>query len=302
MPESIEQQQDTSVKHMVFLEEAHIVAGNPGPAMPTDDMPSASSHSSESVSRLLLEGRGYGEAFVLGTPIASRVAPEGMKSTRTKIGFGQVDGQERDVMANAMLLGPIEAEEITRLSTGEAYLFSDKQFRATKIRTINILADCPQAVPPTDNELLALITDQEWFVQATNWRLVLEMELLIERGSQLSRVFWETTATARALKRILEKVLQSVRPAVRRQALQRIRTRAQELLDSLDAKCRSFQRDFYRPFFDAQLPAGVDQDLSGKRNQLIEQVENGIKPTAARCRSVLKDIISCCRKPFVGRT
>jgi hypothetical protein len=303
MPKPDEERRNTSVRHVVILDEAQIVVGTGGSAVPTDDIPSASSHSSEYVSRFLMEGRGYGEAFVLGSPIASRVAPEAMKGTRTKVGFGQVDGQERDVMANTMLLGPVETEEITRLSTGEAYILSDNQFRATKIRTINILADCPHIEPPTDNELLALITDQEWFVQAANRRLVLEMDLLVERGLQLNRVFRETTGTARTLKKTLKYVLQSARPAaVRRQALQRIRTRVQVLLDSFDARCRSFQQDLYQYFADAQLPAGVDRELSGKRNQLIDQVEHGIKPTAARCRSVLKDLISCCEKPLVGRT
>lgn len=282
------------MRNVVIVDEAQIVAGNSGPAVPSEDSPSASSHSSEQMAALLLEIRGYGVALVLCSPLPTSVAPVVVKGTATKVAFRQVDQEEKDLIGGAMLLGPLEKEETTRKRVGEAYVFSENDFRACSIRAVNLFDDYPFTPPPSDCELVALIKDQEWFAAAANRRLTAEMDLLVERIGELNGVRREVTQTVTRLRQRLDRVMKHASPNEQRQTGQRIRARAKELLDSFDAKHRLFRRSFYQAFLDEPVPDGINPEVRSQRDRLIDWVETGVMQRAKRCRDMLEELIECC--------
>ncbi|MGA2499566.1 MAG: hypothetical protein ABSH20_17655, partial [Tepidisphaeraceae bacterium] len=90
------------------------------------------------------------------------LAPEVIKHTTTKLALRQSDVPDRDTLAATMLFGPTDYEEIARLLTREAYLFTPGYHAACPIRT----PDLVMPSPPGDEALRQMIGTKPWFLEA----------------------------------------------------------------------------------------------------------------------------------------
>lgn len=164
------QSQKKGLRLVVLIEEAHNVVGARTDARPSESAPDSLAFVAEYMSRMLAECRALGIGIVISDQFASAVAPQVTKSTATKIAFGQGDSEERDKIGSSMLFRGIEDEDIARLSSGEAYFFTEGYFGPRKTRTIN-LHSTVDLTPPNDDDLRKAIRETEWWRDATRARV-----------------------------------------------------------------------------------------------------------------------------------
>jgi len=125
------------LRHVLFVEEAHVALGASGDARPNELAADPAAYVTEFICRMLAEFRGLGVGVVICDQSPHQVSPLILKNTGTKIAFRQQDAEDREAMANAMLLDPLRAEDLGRLRPGEAYLWTEGYYRPLKIRTVS---------------------------------------------------------------------------------------------------------------------------------------------------------------------
>jgi len=148
---------------VIVIEEAHNIVGRSTDTQAGENHTDTKACATELICRMLAEFRALGVGLILVDQFPSLMAPQVIKSTGTKLAFRQVDREDRETLADTMLFGGLEYEEIARLLPGQAFLFSEGYHRAHRVRTPNIakLLNLPQS-PETDR-LLGLVGDQRWF-------------------------------------------------------------------------------------------------------------------------------------------
>ena len=122
------------LRFCLIIEEAHNVIGSTKEAEPSGDVVSPKAFASEYVSRMLAELRAYGVGVIIVDQKAS-LSPAVLKETRTKLAFSLVEKEERDSIAEAMLLDELGREELARLAPGQGYLFTQGFHDAERIQT-----------------------------------------------------------------------------------------------------------------------------------------------------------------------
>lgn len=152
---------------VIVIEEAHNLLGAGMRGNGSKEEADPQGQAAQFLVKLLAEIRAYGVSIVVVDQIPSAVAPEVVKNTGLKIGHSTVHGGERDTMADAMLLDPVMAEILTRLQPGEALVFFSGLYRAVQVL---VEAEGVDDEPPSDTELLGLLSRQGWFRDAATAR------------------------------------------------------------------------------------------------------------------------------------
>ena len=136
---------------------------------------------------MLAEFRALRIPLILVDQLPSQVAPQVMKCTGTKLAFLQTEREERETVADAMVFGDQDYEEIARLLPGQAYLFAEGYHRAHRIRTPDVGAQLKLDAPPSAEQLTALMRDDCWFQEGQARRagdVLLRFRSAIDRYGQ----------------------------------------------------------------------------------------------------------------------
>jgi Helicase HerA, central domain len=122
------------LRFCLIFEEAHNVIGSTKEAEPSGDVVSPEAFASEYVSRMVAELRAYGVGVIIVDQKAS-LSPAVLREARTKFAFSLVEKEERDSIADAMLLDELGREELARLAPGQGFLFTQGYYRPELIQT-----------------------------------------------------------------------------------------------------------------------------------------------------------------------
>jgi DNA helicase HerA-like ATPase len=125
-------------RYVIIIEEAHNILGSDTNAMPSPDVADPKTYVTKAVSRALVEFRGLGVAVVIIDQVPSKLAPEVIEATTSKLAFRQVGEENRKALGAPMLAGKIEFEEFARLLPGEAFFFTEGYYKLRKIWTVNL--------------------------------------------------------------------------------------------------------------------------------------------------------------------
>jgi DNA helicase HerA-like ATPase len=125
-------------RYVIIIEEAHNIVARDTNAAPSPDVADPKVFSAEAVSRALIEFRGLGVSLVIIDQSPSKIAPDVIKATTTKLAFRLVQEEDREVLGASMLFEKLEFEEIARLLPGEAFLFTEGFYKPRRIRTVNL--------------------------------------------------------------------------------------------------------------------------------------------------------------------
>jgi len=289
-----------TVMHEFFLDEAHGIAGNTEPATPSEDFPSAASHSAEFFERLSAEIAGYGEGVWVMEQLLTKLASGVTKNARNKMIFNVPDAEEKDGAGDSALLGPVEKEEITRQRAGEAFLYTVGSFRACSVKAASLFDNYPWKPPPTDEELMEIIEHDGWYVDGANTRLIAEMDVLLGRMKQVGDKVREFKGDLAHLEERLKK-LPSQPSNMLRKAARQLRADAETLRGNLASVCREFRMTGYRGFLEERVPRNVDPDVRAQRDRLIALYESDIAAPARACEHAIQVIIDCCERTFLRR-
>jgi hypothetical protein len=160
---------------VVVIEEGHLIAPRSRGTLPSEDNPDPTSFSSEYVCRMLAEFRALGIGVIVADQVPTAVDPRILKYTASTLAFRLKDAEDRDLVSAAMLLGPVEADDLVRLPPGRAYLMAPGFHTACRVRTPNAKRELGVEKPPLGEAITPYITKAPWSRGLLEDRLLAEM-------------------------------------------------------------------------------------------------------------------------------
>jgi len=287
------------IRLVTVIEEAHNIVGRSHDVAGGDDEhvdPKA--HASEFVCSMLAEFRALGVPVLIIDQLPSAVAPEVVKNTATKMAFRQVDAEDRETLAASMLFGPLDTEEIARLTPGLGYFHTEGFHRAWLIRTRNLKDELKIPSPPVGKAILPYLQEDAWFQKISAARLAEDLSLLHMEIDALDGQCTMVTKQTRKLLTECKRAAQrpgnrvSMRPA-------QIANDARRLRDQLSKALSAFKRGVYRTLTENDHPCPVKEEgLRRLREQLMERFGSTLEPTVVGCLAILDSLIDRSHKIF----
>jgi hypothetical protein len=221
-----------------------------------------------------------------------------MKNTATKMAFRQVDAEDREMLAASMLFGPLEIEEIARLTPGLGYLHTEGFHRARLIRSRNLKDEVSIPSPPVGRAILPYLQDDPWFQRIAAARFAEDLRLLHMDMEALDGQCTMVMKWTRKLLTEYGRIAQqpnsrsSMRPA-------QIADNARRLRGQLSKAVTTFKRGIYRTFAENDYPCAVKEErLWRLREQLMERFSSILEPAAIGCLTILGSLIGGSHKTF----
>ena len=115
------------VRHVMVVEEAHRLLRNVRGGTGEDADPRAAAV--ESFCNLLAEVRSKGQGIVIAEQTPSKLAPDVVKNTNTKVAHRLVDREERSLIGGSMNMTDGQADALATLRRGVAAVYSEGDFR-----------------------------------------------------------------------------------------------------------------------------------------------------------------------------
>ena len=262
---------------VIILEEAHNIVGPTGDARPSEGSPDPRAYASKYLVRMMTELRSAGVGVVIVDQLPSAVAPEVIKSTAIKIAFRLVDAEDRDQMGSSMLFRQQQDEEIARLGTGEAFVFAPGYHGPCKITTINLNEEV-NLDPPSDTELMSIISKEAWYRETARKRTQAEVETFVSGLDGLDKTRMEIAARFGSVGSEIQKVLtQSAKGVVPRPITSKV-SEIRGLHERLATTMGEFDRGPWRRF---RQGTSEQPDLDGSRafrTAVADRYTNTIRP------------------------
>ena len=280
-------------RHVLCIEEAHNIVGQSGEAKLSDVAADPKAHTADFFVRMLAEMRALGEAIVVIDQLPSAVAAEVIKNTASKVAFVEVDEEERKRLGATMLFGPAELEDIARLQTGEAFIFTRGYYGPRRICTPRP-PEGLGAMAVSDQELLAVIRDEDWFRASavsrahTGWQQARElMDQFVSQRREISRSY-------QSLLDALHRLMAS--PAANIAGLKSVAQKALELRRRLSQAHRTLLRGPLRTLLkDATSADAIDPCLAKMSAAAGREFQNVINTRTNDFLQRLDALAECCR-------
>lgn len=267
---------------MLLIDEAHSVIGPDTNAQPSPDNANPKTHASRRLSKAMVEWRSLGGAIVISDQHPSEVSEHVIKSAGTLVSFGQTHRQDRDTLAGAMLLDPLQTEHLARLKPGEAYFLTEGYHAPRLIRTPNTGAAWGLKSPPDDEQLFEIQSRERWYVDLNQRRMAEDLDLLSERLHQHEHRLKEFDAR---FARILTARAQPDHGRLRREA--------SELLDDIREATERFRWRWFDPTIGTERHAQLtDPAVQRLRRHLIDQTDRVTDVYRHHAERLLKPLAS----------
>lgn len=262
------------IRMAIIIEEAHNIFGSKNNTPASEDIANPKAFIAEFLSKMLVELRALGVCIILSDQHPSSVDLAATKSVGSKLVFRQTYSVDRDEMAQNMLLGDVEHQDVARLQTGQAFLFTEGYFGSQRIETVNLHKEFNLTDIPSDQELNKIISDEDWFVQSNQDRAVSELIQLKEYMNQYDDKKKSVSNRVAKLRSIRNKLVRQnkIQPDSMNTIISSLRTKKKEL-----SSCYS---DFIRGPFKRfrYLLKDDDEFVEILRRQLNCRFHNTIKP------------------------
>jgi hypothetical protein len=170
--------EENKIRLALILEEAH----NLVPAVPEQvsdgEEGNAKSEASRYISNMLAEMRALGLSILIVDQTPAAVSAQVLRNTNLKIAHRTVAKEDRETLADAMLMHPAQTELLGRLLPGQAYVYFDKYFRSLLVQ--NAFSEGDQPLSKTykledraisDSELRKWLTERNWFKNSVQERI-----------------------------------------------------------------------------------------------------------------------------------
>ena len=116
--------EDTPLKHVTVVEEAHRLLSNVGKGLESE-VANTRWKAVETFTNMLSELRAYGEGFIIAEQIPMKLSPDVIKNTNTKIMHRVVSEEDRRVVGGSMNLDEKGSKKATSLTVGQAIVFGE---------------------------------------------------------------------------------------------------------------------------------------------------------------------------------
>jgi hypothetical protein len=139
------------LRHVVLLEEAHVLLAAEAVAGEGEANPSAIAQ--DLVKRMLAEIRSYGVGVVIADQSPRKVTSDVVALTDIKLAFRLVEAADRQIVADASNMLPVQQERLGKLRPGQAFLFYGLLDEPEEVVTPDYRAQRGIAITLTDEDI-----------------------------------------------------------------------------------------------------------------------------------------------------
>ena len=150
---------DGKLKHVLLLEEAHVLLDADDASGPGEADPAAIAK--KLLKRMLAEIRSYGVGIVVADQSPRKVTSDVVALTNIKLGFRLVEASDKEILAESTNMSEAQRQRLARLRPGEALLFYDRLEDPEEIVTADWRAQ--RGIP-------TFVPDEEIAQKVTYWR------------------------------------------------------------------------------------------------------------------------------------
>jgi len=159
------------LRYVIMIEEAHLIFGSNNDRSASEEIADTASALSDIISEMLVTFRSLGVAIILSSQHPTKLDSAASQSVGSMQTFRQIYGPDCEELASSMRLKSIDVQDLARLTPGEAFFITTGYFEPQRIRTPDIGKELPLFPPPSDQELLSEICEEEWFQEAKAGRI-----------------------------------------------------------------------------------------------------------------------------------
>ncbi len=152
------------LRNVLVVEEAHNLIGRSSQIVTTGEA-DPRAEAAQFMVKLLAEVRALGMGLIIADQTPSAVAPEVIKNTGVKIVHRTVAGEDREVLAESMLLDEIQKDDLARLQTGYCYLYHEDLYKPQKVKVKlhKTLIDGKMLKELSDDQLQKIVKTKDWW-------------------------------------------------------------------------------------------------------------------------------------------
>ena len=179
---------EKSVRHVIFIEEAHnLIAPESNDMTGEDANPKAAATSY--IVKMLAEVRALREGVVIADQLPTAMAPEVLKNTTLKITHRITSQDDRGLIGSTMAASEVQLEELSTFLPGETLVFYEGLLKPFKLRVHPFL----QKDAPDNNRLFDLMKSKQMHQKAM--RFTIETKLLkiqmqwIDEWKQATKIY-----------------------------------------------------------------------------------------------------------------
>ncbi len=281
---------------VIFIDEFHRLApSGHGPAIASESSPDSLAHTGEFMARMVAETRGMGMSLIMSDQSFGAVHPEIVKNCGTIFSFKQTDPADIEVAAAAMGLGPLEQEDLPRLTPGYCYQMTEGYFKAARIKVIDTLSALHLENPPLEDAILQHVQDLSWYRENQEKRLRSELDLLHAHSKNLSAEIARISARAGILLHGIEGILKAKsggRSIVTK--VQRIAAEARRLSRQTQMSYERYRTRSLTPLTSTPLPPCAEPFWADERKYYEDWFKTTLSPLVLRTRRVLQRVVTLC--------
>ncbi|RJR23282.1 MAG: ATP-binding protein [Desulfobacteraceae bacterium] len=292
------QKQEKDPRYVIVIEEAHNIVGRTGEAVASPEVADPRAFAADFVVRMVAELRAPGVSVIVVDQSPSAVAPPLIKNTGSKVVLRLVDREDREMIGASMLMSPTEIEELGRLTPGEAFFFTEGDYRPRRIYTKNLEKEFSFKTSVENERILPYLNNDPWYHEAAVKRTLDELDILREKMNAFDL---ERVKICRELQAVLARYTKSAscsdltqRMAGIKAEKAKLRTLRQRLIHQYDV----FLRDVYRRYLQLETPVEVvDSVVREMRDDLVHRHNDVIKPDLESAIKIIDEFLNYYRNP-----
>jgi hypothetical protein len=284
-------------RFVIIFEEAHNLVGRDSEASYSPDVADPKAFAAEYICRMLAELRALGVGIVIVDQFPSKVAPEVIKSTATKLSFRQVAKEDREDLGGSMLFENVEFEEIARFLPGEAFLYTETFHRPRRIKTENLHDRYDLNVDVLNRNIIPYLQDDPWYQDAINKRAFNDLILLKEKMGLFNDERLEINQKIVGLLAKLPQTIAQPRTENTATILKKLKKESEEFERRLSDLYESFLKNSYNKYLNNNVNFQVKDSLVLKmKDDLTHHVESIIEPDVNQCLEIINEFKRRCKR------
>lgn len=152
---------DGELKNVLLIDEAHVLLGNNRNVVVSENKADSEGATVRALEDMIAAIRSYGTGIIIADQSAVSIGRRIVANTDIKIAFRLVETAEKEIIADSSNMGTQEREQLSRLETGEAFVYHHKLNFAQIMRSEDTRKE---------NNIRLVVNDQEIAQRMTYWK------------------------------------------------------------------------------------------------------------------------------------
>lgn len=151
------QEGNGELKNVILIDEAHVLLGDNGSAT-AEGSANAQGTTVKALQDMIAEIRSFGTSIIIADQSPTKVSREVVANTDLKVSFRLVQSLEKNLIADSTNMDEPTQQNLSRLQTGEAYVYYNKLESPQMVRTADARANANIRLSVSNSEVKARST------------------------------------------------------------------------------------------------------------------------------------------------